>query len=291
PVANLKLLVLDNYLNGCPVNIAGELCVGGDGISRGYLNAPGLTAAKFIKSPYSDAYPLSPPLIYRTGDMARNLPNGDILFLGRIDDQVKIRGFRIEPGEIAEQLLLHEAVSDAVVLPVGPSEGEKSLCAYIVTVPGDSDSGKEFTDRQFKEFLSGRLPAYMVPDYYIRLDRMPLNPNGKVDLKALPEPEMKSGREYVPPRIETEKLLVNIWADILDVKRDEIHIDDNFFDFGGHSLNAAQLASRIQRRFNVNLTLTDILINPTIRGISFRIKNAVKEEHLSIEPIEEKEYY
>ncbi|HLP45176.1 MAG TPA: amino acid adenylation domain-containing protein [Candidatus Kapabacteria bacterium] len=291
PLANIKLYILNKYNHLQPLGIPGELYIGGNGVARGYLNNPELTAGKFIFSPNFLASSFPNFLLYRTGDLARWLPHSNIEFLGRRDSQVKIRGFRIELGEIENRLLKHKHIKEAVVL-VNENEGkDKNLIAYIV-------SSSELLETKLREYLREELPDYMLPSHFVPLEKIPLTPNGKLDRKALPKPELKAGDSYIAPRNEIEKKLVEIWSDVLS--RDELHamqvktsigIDDNFFHLGGHSLKATVLVSKIHKEFQVNVPLSEIFKTPTIRGEANYIKSAMKDKYISIEPVEKKEYY
>ncbi len=230
--------------------------------------------------------------LYKTGDLARWLPEGNIEFIGRIDHQVKIRGFRIELGEIESQLLTHDEIKEVVVISKEDQQGShRGLCAYFV-----SDS--EISTAQLREYLSKNLPDYMVPSYFIRLDRIPLTPNGKVDRRALPEPGFTAGENYVAPRDKIEKELVRIWSRVLSNDalhasqlQESIGIDDNFFELGGHSLKAARLMSRIYSLLNVKVPLTEIFRAPSIRGLAGYISETIGDRYVSIEPVEKREYY
>ncbi len=206
--------------------------IGGAGVARGYLNRPELTAEKFIPDPFS-AEPGA--RMYKTGDLARYRPDGNIEFLGRADHQVKIRGFRIELGEIEAALGQHPAVREAVVLAREDAPGEKRLVAYVVAGARAAD------DDDLRRFLKEKLPEYMVPAVFVLLDALPLMPNGKIDRRALPAPDRSRpelDKAFVAPRTPTEELLAEIWAQLLDIERVGVH--DNFFDLGGHSLLATQ---------------------------------------------------
>ncbi|MCP5104054.1 MAG: amino acid adenylation domain-containing protein, partial [bacterium] len=284
PIANGALYILNKHLKPCPVNIAGELYLAGDGVAAGYLNNPGLTGDKFIHGavPFiSHAAPL-----YRTGDLSRWLPDGNVEFLGRIDHQVKIRGFRIEPGEIEKRLLTHNNVKEAIVVAGGEEAGDKYLCAYIV-----ADSVNSVKAAELRDYLSLELPGYMVPAYFGMLETMPLNANGKLDRKALPEPEGISGRQYHPPRNEREEQLVEIWSGVLGISKERIGIDDNFFELGGHSLKVARLLGRINRTFNIEIPFSMMFEKPTIRAINICMSELKERVHRSVPPAEEKEYY
>ena len=280
-VGNGPLLALDKYLNVCPVNVAGELYLTGDGIAHGYLNNPELTAEKFNRSYRS----YKTYICYKTGDLVRWLDSGAVEFLGRIDQQVKIRGFRIELGEIENRLLRHDHVKEAVVMDRKVGE-EKYLCAYIVPLSNPAPEAAEL-----KTYLWGSLPDYMIPAFFIAIDRIPLNPNGKIDLNALPEPGVgEAANEYTAPRDEVEKIMAEIWSEVLKPPS-PIGIHDNFFDLGGHSLNAALLTARMHRAFQVKIPLKEFFQRGCIRELAQYIKEAVKEEFTFIEPVEEKEYY
>ncbi|NIM14873.1 MAG: amino acid adenylation domain-containing protein [Candidatus Aminicenantes bacterium] len=291
PIANTRIYILSLHGNLNPIGIPGELCIAGPGVARGYLNNPELTAQKFQIHNNRWYYRtnrtyIPSKKIYKTGDLARWLPDGNIEFLGRKDFQVKIRGFRIEPGEIEKQLSEHEAIKEALVIAREYETGEKYLCAYVVMNPHLPHS-----PNFLKEYLSGKLPDYMIPANIVLLEQIPLNPNGKVDIKALPEPEVTSLKEYIPPRNDTEKELVNIWADVLGIDNQRIGIVDDFFELGGHSLKATLLISRIQKVLKVKVHLEEIFKLPTIKKLSVYIMGLTEEKYVSIYPAEETEYY
>jgi amino acid adenylation domain-containing protein len=279
PLNNIKSYIFNNYDGLQPIGLAGELCIGGFGLARGYLNQPQLTDKKFIHHPY-----LEGERIYRTGDLARWLPERNIEFLGRIDRQVKIRGFRIELGEIENCLLRASGVKEAVVLARVEDGGDKYLCAYFV-------SDREYGISELREYLSMDLPDYMIPSYFVRLEKIPLTPNGKIDQGALPEPELQVGESYTAPGDEIEEKLVEIWSGVLGIEKEKIGINDNFFHLGGHSLKATILSSRIQQTFNVHLPLGEIFKQPVIRKLSTYIKEASEDSYLIIEVTEKKDYY
>ncbi|MCU0287448.1 MAG: amino acid adenylation domain-containing protein, partial [Acidobacteria bacterium] len=299
PIANSTAYVVDKSGHLVPVGVSGELLVGGDGVSRGYLNNPELTIDRFKRNVISqwsfvngkfqtDNNPLNLTNdqfhFYRTGDLARWLPDGNIEFLGRMDQQVKIRGFRIELGEIENRLLKHPGITEAVVLMQEETQGDKYLCAYVV-------SEREYEIAELHEFLAGQLPDYMIPSYFIPLEKIPLTPNGKINREALPEPGWKIGKHYIAPRNELEKKLVELWSEILAQISTGIGIDDNFFQLGGHSLKATVLVSRIHKELNIIIPLAELFKNPTIRGLSEYIRIARKDFYQSIMPVEKKEYY
>ncbi|MGB7605975.1 MAG: amino acid adenylation domain-containing protein, partial [Lutisporaceae bacterium] len=278
PMQNTMFYVLDKGGNLLPAGIAGELCIGGDGLSRGYLNKPELTAEKFVGNPFEHG-----KRMYRTGDLARWLPDGNVAFLGRIDYQVKVRGYRIELGEIESGLLNYDAVKEAVVI-ARENNGSNYLCAYIV---GD----KELTVTELREHLSQALPDYMLPSYFVQLQKLPLTVNGKIDKKALPEPDgsMTSGITYEAPTDAIEEKLVSIWQEILKI--DKIGIRDNFFELGGHSLKATSMMAKINKELEVEIPLKEIFQGPTIKELGNKIKEKEKIAFIKIEPVEEKEYY
>jgi amino acid adenylation domain-containing protein len=268
PISRTQVFILDERLEPVPIGINGELCISGDGLARGYLDDPAMTAEKFVPNPFTN----SGNRLYRTGDRARYLAEGNIEFLGRIDQQVKVRGYRIELGEIETRLGQHEAVQDcvAVVRDVGP--GEKQLVAYVVK------GGRNPTTEELRSFLKAGLPDYMVPASFVFLDQIPLTPNGKVDRRALPQPESPTSQtDFVAPRTASEETLAAIWSAILKVDRVGIH--DNFFDLGGHSLLATQVVSRVRDAFQIELPLRSIFETPTIAGLSCWV-NAAPERGL-----------
>ncbi len=257
PISNSYVYVLDKHLNPAPIGIPGELFIGGDGLARGYLNQPELTAAKFIADPFQRG---AGKQIYRTGDLVRRRANGEIEFIGRVDNQVKVRGYRIELGEVETVLAEHEAVREAVVI-VRKDEGDKHLAAYAV--PGE---GKNLSAAMLREFLSERLPSQMVPSIFVILDQLPLSANGKVDRAALAaiKTNTESARERcMLPQDKLELKLQRIWEKVLGVK--PIGMDDNFFELGGHSLLAVRLFAQIEKSLGRNLPLATLFQAPTIR--------------------------
>ncbi|MCP5052806.1 MAG: AMP-binding protein, partial [bacterium] len=287
PLGNMKVYILSSGAILQPIGVPGELCIGGAGTGRGYLNRPGLTNTKFVANPFEEGEKL-----YRSGDLAKYLPDGNIGFLGRIDHQVKVRGFRIELGEIETQLEQHRGIKEAVVLAREDKGGENYLCAYYIPVTGDIPAD------QLRDYLSRQLIDHMVPSYFVKLDAIPMTTSGKLDRNALPEPGWSRGLVYQAPRNEIEAKLAVLWADVLG--RDDrgagqlelsIGIDDSFFTLGGHSLKAIALISRVHQAFNVKLPLEEIFRHPTIKGLANYIKGALKEDHIPIEAVEEREYY
>ncbi|MEQ8997812.1 MAG: amino acid adenylation domain-containing protein [Coleofasciculus sp. B1-GNL1-01] len=263
PIANTQIYLLDAEGQPVPIGVAGELHIGGAGLSRGYLNSPELTQEKFIPNPFSNS---KSERLYKTGDLARYLSDGNIEFLDRIDHQVKIRGFRIELGEIEAVLNTHSQIQQAVVIATEDIAGNKRLVAYIVT------RDESLTNNQLREFLFSKLPEYMVPSAFVTLDILPLTPNGKVDRKALPAPdeEISREREYVAPRTPGEEIIANIFASVLGVQKVGIH--DNFFELGGHSLLATQVISHLREAFQMELPLRSLFEKPTVALLSHRIE-------------------
>jgi amino acid adenylation domain-containing protein len=245
PIANTQLYVLDSHMQVVPVGVPGELHVAGAGLTGGYWNRPDLTAERFIPNPFS---PTPGASLYKTGDLARFLPDGNIEYLGRIDHQVKVRGFRIELGEIEAALVSHPAVGEAVVIAREDTPGDQRLVSYYTAVETSALDAAALDAEHLRAHLLARLPEYMVPAAYVRLTSMPLTPNGKLDRKALPAPEADAYavHGYEAPRGEIESALAAIWGDVL--KLDRVGRHDNFFELGGHSLLAVILIERMRRK-------------------------------------------
>jgi amino acid adenylation domain-containing protein len=244
PIANTQLYILDDHLRPAPTGIPGELYIGGDGVTRGYRGRPDLTADRFVPNPFG------PPgaRMYRTGDLARFLPDGRVECLGRLDHQVKVRGFRIELGEVEGAMLAHDAVAEAVAYADELAPGDRRLIAYIVCRTGESATVSEL-----RRFLRARLPEYMVPSFFVHLDRLPRTPNGKIDRRLLPRPFATTSRERerVAPQTPTERRLAEIWQQTLGVP--SISADDNFFDVGGHSLLSMRVLAAIEKELGCHL--------------------------------------
>ncbi len=274
PINNTKILILDEYLQLVPIGVAGEIYIGGDGLARGYLNGPKLTQEKFIPNPFDNS--LSEQL-YKTGDIARYLPDGNIEFLGRIDNQVKIRGFRVELGEIESVLNNHPHIKQTVVIATERHGQNRRLVAYVVT------EDKSLSVIQLREFIKQKLPSYMVPSAFILLDSLPLTPNGKVDRKALPAPDglMIREQEYVAPRNTVEQILVEIWQELLGLQKVGVH--DNFFELGGDSLLAIQVVNRAKQQDQV-LQLKQIFQHQTIEELASVVNTTevVKAQQIQI---------
>nr|AGZ05276.1 McyB [Nostoc sp. 152] len=252
PIANTQIYILDSELQPLPIGIPGELHIGGVSLARGYLNQPELTAQKFIGNPFGNGK------LYKTGDLARYLPDGNIEYLGRIDNQVKLRGLRIELGEIESILDNHPQVVQTVVILREDTAENQRVVAYVVR------KDQSLTPSELRRFLQQKLPAYMIPSAFVMLSEMPLNPNGKIDYKKLPKIDEASVIQspYLSPRNETESTLVNIWQQVLKVSN--IGVNDNFFDLGGHSLKAISLVSKIQEKLGLPFQLKQVFLHPTI---------------------------
>lgn len=263
PIAGKKAHILNPHLQPVPIGVTGEVFIGREGVARGYLGRPDLTAENFIPDPFSDE---PGARLYRTRDRARYLPDGRIEFLGRFDHQVKVRGFRIELGEIESALREHAAVKEAVVV-VRSANDEKYIAAYVVPLSGPAPFAAEL-----RSFLKQRLPEYMAPSTFVLLDQLPLTATGKLDRAALPEPD-RSHREsaLTAPRNAVEETLVEIFAEVLGIEKIGIH--DNFFDFGGHSLLATRVVARIRKMFNAELPLRNFFENPTVAEIAEFLKS------------------
>jgi amino acid adenylation domain-containing protein len=282
PIANTQIYILDPKLQPVPIGVPGELHIGGDGLARGYLNRPELTAEKFIPNPFSNN---TSARLYKTGDLARYLPDGNIEFLGRLDQQVKIRGFRIELGEIEAVLSTHPQIRQAIVIATEDSSEHKRLVAYVVF---DDES---LSTSQLREYLQQKLPNYMVPSVFVTLDTLPLTPNGKVDRKALPTPdgEITRTHEYVAPSTPSEELIANIFASVLNVQN--VGIDDNFFELGGHSLLATQLISKVRQAFSIEIPLRALFESSTVAQFDLTLTQLRSQQQglilPTIEPIED----
>ncbi|WP_397495691.1 amino acid adenylation domain-containing protein [Rhizobium ruizarguesonis] len=267
PIANTRIYLLDGHGQPVPFGAVGELYIGGAGVARGYLNRPDLTAERFLADPFSGK---AGARMYRSGDLARYLPDGNLEFLGRNDDQVKIRGFRIEPGEIAARLLEHELVGDAAVVAHADAAGDKRLVAYVVVkmTDGSAEADGAGLAASLRAHLGGLLPDYMVPSAFVRLEALPLTVNGKLDRKALPVPDddAYARRAYEAPQGEIETLLAGIWAELLGVERVGRH--DNFFELGGHSLLAVRLLVRLTEALAVELPLAILFAKPTLAELA-----------------------
>ncbi|MCP4213399.1 MAG: amino acid adenylation domain-containing protein, partial [bacterium] len=275
PLHNIRLYNLDHQGRVQPVGVPGELYIGGAGLAKGYLNQPQLTASQFIHQYLNQR-------LYKTGDLVRWHGDGNLEFLGRMDSQVKVRGFRIEPGEIESRLLSHKDVDEALVTTstLGPEKNgeDKFLCAYVTLNP-DRHTTWETT---LRSYLLAALPDYMEPAFFIRLDRMPLTPGGKIDRQRLPRPDQQRQQDYIAPRSKVEKELAAIWAAVLQMDVSLIGVGDNFFRLGGHSLKATILVSRIHKQLGVKLPLNRIFKSPRISALAEDIRDAKRESYTAI---------
>src|SRR3989440_3410753 len=268
PIANTQIYILDEHLGQVPIGEPGELHIGGVGLARGYLNRPELTEEKFISHPWS-----SEPgaRLYKTGDLARYLPDGQIAFMGRIDHQIKIRGYRIEPDEIMTVLNGHPAVRTSLVVAREDTPGDKRLVAYLVLA-----HGAQVASNSLREALAQRLPNYMIPATFVRLDAVPMTPNGKVDRAALPVPDATNTLRdgvTVAPSTPTEERVARIVTTLLEV--DQVGIEDNFFLLGGHSLLGTQIIAQVAASFGVDLPLRSLFDAPTVRLLSAEIERRI----------------
>nr|WP_066382496.1 MULTISPECIES: amino acid adenylation domain-containing protein [unclassified Anabaena] len=265
PIANTQIYILDANLQPVDVGEIGEIYIGGVGVARGYWNRPELTQEKFISNPFKNSKSASERL-YKTGDLARYLPDGNIEYVGRVDYQVKIRGYRIEIGEIENVLCLHPQVREAVILARADHNEEKQLVAYITY------NSEKPTINNLRDFLKTKLPDFMIPAAFVMLEALPLTPSGKVDRKVLPQPNIShfiETNEFVAPRNAVEAELVKIWSDILSIP--QIGVKDNFFSLGGNSLKALHLISKIEEHFHKEIPLATLLKNPVIRDLAAAI--------------------
>jgi len=266
PIPNMQLYVVNPQMQRLPIGMPGELCIGGEGVTRGYLNRPELTDERFIPDPFSTT---PGARMYRSGDLVRYLPDGNLEFLGRIDHQVKIRGYRIELGEIEALLRQFTGVAEAVVVAHKAQDGDQQLVAYV------SPAGQvELDHTVLREHLRKTLPAYMVPTQIRILEEMPLSPNGKVNRKALPSPESSAPEQVAvmsTPQSEMEQLVSSVWQKILQM--DTIDINQNFFDLGGHSMKMAQVQTALSQKLNQKVPLADLFQYPTIHTLAAHLGN------------------
>jgi len=281
PVANTSIYILNKENDIAPIGCSGEIYIGGVQVGRGYLGLPELTTEKFVPDPFSDE---AGARMYKTGDLGRWLTDGNIEYLGRIDEQVKIRGFRVELGEIESLLQEMDMVKQAVVLARNDKEGNKRLVGYIV--PEGS-----FDKDTVQSFLRKKLPGYMVPALWVSLESIPLTSNGKVNRKALPDPDASEllSNEYLAPANEIEFTLAAAWKDMLKV--DRVGVNDNFFELGGHSLNAIRLTSRLHKLLNIKIDISAIFSNPTIRQLGKAIEREKQQLFVEIKRLPQQEFY
>ena len=274
PISNIKTYILDENMHPVPIGAPGELVIGGIGLARGYIDHPDLSADMFITNPFDVE---TGSRLYRTGDMARYLPDGNIEFLGRVDFQVKLRGFRVELGEIETVIRENHEVRDAITVLREDEAGEKLLVAYVLMEDTGNADGMEFKPQELRGFLNERLPQYMIPGVFVQIDSVPLTPSGKVDRRALPAPEGQRPdleSAYVAPRTAVEEIIAGLWSVVLGV--DRVGVNDNFFDLGGHSLKATQLLSRLRQTFEIKLELRSLFETPTVSGTAKQIVLALE---------------
>ncbi len=271
PIANSQIYLLDKYLQPAPLGFPGEVHIGGRGLARGYLNQPDLTAEKFIRHPFNDD---PEARLYKTGDLARYLPDGTLEFLGRADHQVKIRGYRVELGEIEAFLRQVDVVQEAVAIVREDRPGDKRLVAYVI-----ANNGGDIDPAQLRDYLKEKLPDYMIPSAFVDLEKMPMTPNGKVDRKQLPEPDWNTlhlANDYVEPEGLIEEMVAEVWQTVLGL--DRVGLYDNFFDLGGHSLLAIQVISRLRHDYSIELMVHTLFEAPTIAELVPVIEESLTAE-------------
>ncbi|WP_435037097.1 non-ribosomal peptide synthase/polyketide synthase [Pseudomonas neuropathica] len=278
PLSNASVYLLDEQQRPVPLGVMGELYVGGAGVARGYLNRPKLTAERFLRDPFS---PMPNARMYRTGDLARWREDGTLEYLGRNDDQVKIRGVRIELGEIETCLNQLPGIQDAVLLAREDQPGQARLVAYFT----ETAQGESLNVGELRAHLLAQLPEYMVPGAFVRLDALPLTANGKVDRRALPKPDLAAlfTRDYAAPQGETETILAQIWAEVLQVERVGRH--DHFFELGGHSLLAMRMVAQVRQRLGLELALADLFANAELAAVAECLAGAERSAQPSIVPV------
>ncbi|MBB6716466.1 non-ribosomal peptide synthetase, partial [Clostridium gasigenes] len=277
PIDNIRLYIVDKNKCLIPIGVVGELCISGVGLARGYLNNEKLTEEKFVDNPHEIGQKM-----YKTGDLAKWLPDGNIEYLGRIDEQVKIRGFRIELGEITNVLRRIDYIKDVAVIAREDSVGEKAIYGYIV-----SDINVDF--KKVKKEIRKKLPDYMIPAYMMQIEQVPVNGSGKLDKRVLPEIAYESKEEYIAPRNEIEKIIVRIFEEVIGINN--ISVDADFFEIGGHSLRATKVANRIESKTGVRIPINIIFSERTVEYIAIYIENCENREYESIQKAEEQEYY
>ncbi|MDF0555269.1 amino acid adenylation domain-containing protein [Kamptonema sp. UHCC 0994] len=286
PISNTQMYVLDRYLQKVPVGIPGELYIGGVNLARGYLHRPDLTDEKFITNPFLEELESKDfnSRLYKTGDLARYLPDGNIEYLGRIDNQVKVRGFRIELGEIETALATHPAVKEVVVTAREDEPGNKRLVAYLVL-----NTEQQIAISDWRKFLLERLPDYMIPSIFITLDRLPQTPSGKIDRRSLPAPDTQRPhleQSYAAPQNQWESILANIWCKLL--KFEQVGIDDNFFELGGNSLLSLQVVAKVRQELNIDLPVVKVFQYPTISDLAKYLSSQGKNEVSASEQFQER---
>jgi fengycin family lipopeptide synthetase D len=288
PTANTWIYILDSSLKPMPIGITGEIYIGGPGVCRGYMNNPELTNEKLLRGVQGGSFlEKSPPgrrRHYKTGDLGRWLPEGNIEFIGRIDHQVKVRGFRIELGEIESRLLGYPGIDEGIVTAGEDETGSRYLAAYLQTE-------ETIEAAELRDYLSQWLPDFMIPAYFVRLDRLPLGSTGKIDRAKLPDPRKSLSGDFDRPRDELEEKVAAIWSEVLGISKEMIGPGANFFELGGHSLKAVVVTSRIYKELQVKIPLAELFQSPTLRALGEYIRKSVKESFMDIRPGEQKEYY
>ncbi|HEX6288068.1 MAG TPA: non-ribosomal peptide synthetase, partial [Herpetosiphonaceae bacterium] len=273
PLQNNRIYILNAANQPQPIGIAGEVCIAGESVSRGYLYRPDLTAERFVPCPFEDG-----ALMVRTGDLGRWLPNGTVEILGRIDQQVKVRGFRIETGEIEAVLAQHPGIDECAVVARADRPGEKRLVGYVVEQRTANNEQAENLEpgtwsAELRAYLAKQLPDYMIPSAFVVLDALPRTPSGKLDRQALPAPDGERSAlaaTYVAPQTEIEQMIAAIWREMLQVERVGIH--DSFFEIGGHSLLMVQLQTKLHETFDTHLSIVDLFQYPTIHLLAERLQ-------------------
>jgi len=288
PINNTQIIILNSQFHLCPPGIVGEIFIRTPFSTLGYLNSPMPDGQRFIRNPLSKDHK---DIIYRTGDLGRELPDGTLEVLGRIDRMTKIRGIRIEPAEIESNLIRYPGMKEVLVEPCVDSQGEDCLCAYFISSIKVESETKPFDPADIKQFLSRYSPAYMIPTYFIQIDSFPLTATGKIDRNALPEPVMISSQTHIPPESHIERQLAEIWSDVLHIDIGIIGIHDNFFHLGGHSLKAAMVASKICKFLEKRVPLVELFRCQTISSLAQYIENADQERYIALVPTETKTAY
>jgi long-subunit acyl-CoA synthetase (AMP-forming) len=267
PIANKQVYLLDARCQPVPVGVPGQIYVGGEGLSRGYLDDPELTAERFTPNPFA-----SEPgaRLYQTGDLARYLPDGRIEYLGRVDEQVKIRGLRVELGEIEHVLGRHPSVRESVVVVREDASGDRRLAAYLV-----HQNAPVPTHAELRDYLREHLPPHMVPASYVVLERLPRTPNGKLDRQSLPEAngfhQLESAVAYLEPQTDAERVIAETWQETLG--REKVGLNDNFFDLGGHSLLMLRVHSKLRERLKLEMSIVDMFSYPTVSALAERLRS------------------
>ena len=272
-IADLQIVLVDEQLQPVPIGVAGEIYVGGEGVARGYLNRAALTAERFIPNPYSK---YDGARLYKTGDLARYLANGELEYLGRADQQVKVRGYRIELEEIEAAMMEHPAIRESIVIAREEADRERRLVGYVVA----EEEGKLTTD-ELRAYLKEKLPDYMVPAVFVMMETFPLTANGKVDRRALPAPESQRpalGSLYIEPHTEMEKVIAAVWLEVLRVEKVGVH--DNFFDLGGDSFLMAQACSKLREALDRDISMVEVFTYTSISTLAKYLSRAEAESHV-----------